>query len=321
MGREQTIGDDSVAAVSMVSNVALAALKGTVGLLFNSRAMLADSLFSLSEVLSTIASKLTDKWRLFYHRKSPFSRRDPVQKANTSLPIAVFVAVLLLLGAMQTIITTLTAIFDRKVAAPGYVAGVVVVVSLVLKELIFQLQFRLSITGEKEREDDVENHRYSLYCSIIVMLGVFGAMAGHALDIPFMLYIDPIMAMIVAILVAYRAYLMVRRAINNSLVTTLVEEDTERFIETVQRVHGIITVEDLLAQEQGHYVKVTAKISVNPRITVTEANDIANRAKVLLMHRFSHVNDVSILVQPYDPGYPYKSNQLGSNEDTPNLLQ
>jgi len=322
MRREQTVGDDSVAAVSMVSNVALAALKGTVGLLFNSRAMLADALFSLSEVLSTVAPKLTDKWRLFYHRKSPFSRRDPVQKANTSLPVAVFVAVLLLLGAMQTIIMTLTAIFEGNVAAPGYVAGVVVVVSLVVKELLFQIQYRLSFVRlEKAREDFVENHRYSVYCSLIVMLGVFGAMAGHALDIPIMLYIDPIMAMIVALLVAYRAYLMVRRAINNSLVTTLVEEDTERFIETVQRVHGIITVEDLCAQEHGHFVKVFAKISVNPRITVTEANDIANRAKVLLMHRFSHVNDVSIFVQPYDSAYPYKGNQLGANDDSPNLMQ
>ncbi|MCM3042178.1 cation transporter [Paenibacillus motobuensis] len=322
MRREQTAAVDSIAAVSMASNFALTALKGIVGIMFNSYAMLADALFSLAEILTTVSSSLTDAWRRFYEHKSPLSRQDPAQKAKSFLPIAVFMAVLILLGAMQTMITTVTAIFEGDILAPGYVAGVVVVVSLVVKELIFQIQYRSSSArAEKEREAYVENHRYSLYCSIIVMLGVFGAMAGHALDIQMMLYFDPIMAIVVAILVAYRAYIMVRKVINSTLATTLFREDTERLIETVQRVHGIITVEDLSAQEQGHYVRVIAKISVNPQITVTEANDIANRAKVLLMHRFSHVNDVSILVLPYDPGYPYKSNQLGANDDMPNLLQ
>ncbi|MNO00897.1 hypothetical protein D3C81_2208860 [compost metagenome] len=52
-----------------------------------------------------------------------------------------------------------------------------------------------------------------------------------------------------------------------------------------------------------------------------EANDIANRAKVLLMNRFSHVSDVSIQVLPYDPGYPYKSNNEGPGDDLPTLIQ
>lgn len=323
MRREQTVATDSVAAVSMVCNFALAALKGTVGLLFNSRAMLADAIYSLSEVLSAVANALMNvKWRLYDRHKQPASRPNATQQANLNLPIAVFIAVLILLGALQTIITTMTAIVEGDIHAPDYVAGVVVVAALVIKEVLFQIQYRsASAQSEKERESYAENHRYSLYCSIIVMLGIFGAMTGHALDVPVMLYFDPIAAIIVAFIVAYRAYLMVKRTISGLMATTLVEEDTERFIETVQRVHGIITVEDLRALEHGHYVRVVAKISVNPQITVTEANDIANRAKVLLMHRFSHVNDVSILVLPYDPGYPYKSNQLGANDDMPNLLQ
>ncbi|MNI78076.1 hypothetical protein D3C73_1344240 [compost metagenome] len=66
---------------------------------------------------------------------------------------------------------------------------------------------------------------------------------------------------------------------------------------------------------------VDAKISVNPRLTVQEANIIANRAKVLLMSRFSHVSDVSILILPYDPGYPYKSNHIEVGDDGPNFIQ
>ncbi|MNT92350.1 hypothetical protein D3C72_2336150 [compost metagenome] len=66
---------------------------------------------------------------------------------------------------------------------------------------------------------------------------------------------------------------------------------------------------------------VDAKISVNPRLTVQEANIIANRAKVLLMSRFSHVSDVSILILPYDPGYPYKSNHDDASDNSTTLIQ
>ncbi|MNP44706.1 hypothetical protein D3C76_1385800 [compost metagenome] len=52
-----------------------------------------------------------------------------------------------------------------------------------------------------------------------------------------------------------------------------------------------------------------------------EANDIANRAKTLLLHRFSHVTDVRIQVAPYEAGYPYKTNNELSDNDTQNLLQ
>ncbi|MNW56181.1 ferrous iron efflux protein F [compost metagenome] len=119
----------------------------------------------------------------------------------------------------------------------------------------------------------------------------------------------------------FQVYRLVKRSIYGSSAPQLREEDAASLVETVQRVHGVITVDDLKAQENGHYVTVTAKICVNPKITVMEANDIANRAKMLLLNRFSHITDVRIHVAPYEAGYPYKSNTEESDSDLPNLLQ
>jgi divalent metal cation (Fe/Co/Zn/Cd) transporter len=62
-------------------------------------------------------------------------------------------------------------------------------------------------------------------------------------------------------------------------------------------------------------------ICVNPRITVAEGQDIAKRVKQLVMKRFVHVTDVVVVVEPYDPGYPYKSNHDPNQEHMPTLLQ
>lgn len=99
------------------------------------------------------------------------------------------------------------------------------------------------------------------------------------------------------------------------------EESAEELMAVVQRVEGVVTVQSIRAREQGHYVVAEIIISVNPRITVLEGQDIAKRVKLLLMHRFLHLSEVMIYVEPYDPGYPYKSNHDPNQEQMPTLLQ
>lgn len=99
------------------------------------------------------------------------------------------------------------------------------------------------------------------------------------------------------------------------------EEDADELMQVVQRVEGVVTVQSLKAREHGHYVVADIVISVNPRITVLEGQEIAKRVKTLLMHRFLHLSEVSVFVEPYDPGYPYKSNHDPNQEQMPTLLQ
>lgn len=99
------------------------------------------------------------------------------------------------------------------------------------------------------------------------------------------------------------------------------EESVEALMQIVQRVEGVVTVQSLRAKEHGHYVVAEIVITVNPRITVLEGQEIAKRVKTLLMHRFLHLSDVLIYVEPYDPGYPYKSNHDPNQEQMPTLLQ
>lgn len=318
MRREQAATADSAAWLGIANHIVLAAFKGVVGLLFDSRALLADALYSASDA----AAMVSDKFKL--HRRP---KKRIVQSVNAPSragePLLVIIlSVFLLMGSFQMGISSIAAVSRGDLVPPGYLAGVAIVISIALKEALFQFQYRQSRKQPGEHTQFlIEAHRYSWYSSVAVLIGVFGTMTGQAMELPALLYLDPAAALFVACMVLWRVYLMVRGSVYGSLISEMQEEDATRFIETVQRVHGVITVEELKAQENGHYVTITARISVNPRITVMEANDIANRAKVLLMNRFSHVSDVSIQVLPYDPGYPYKSNNEGPGDDLPTLIQ
>lgn len=318
MSREQAVPANSAVWLGIANHIVLAVFKGTVGLLFDSKALLAGALHSATDGAALVCGKLK------LPRQTPKNgefRRTGAGKAGEPL-LAIFLSVFLLMGSLQMGISSIGEISQGEIAPPGALAGVAIVISIALQEALFQYQYRqLRRSKSEQLQTLVESHRHSLYASVAVLIGVFGAMTGQEMEVPLLLYLDPVASLLVSVMVLWRVYRMILGTVYGSLISDTQEEDASLFIETVQRVHGVITVDELKAKENGHYVTVTARISVNPRITVLEANEIATRAKVLLMTRFSHISEVSIQVLPYDPGYPYKSNFEGPSDDLPTLLQ
>ncbi|MBP1999007.1 cation diffusion facilitator family transporter [Paenibacillus shirakamiensis] len=318
MSHKQIIHSNAAAWTGITGHLILAVFKGAIGLLCDSKALVADALFTASEA----AEGLAEKFRLPLQKdRLPSAGRRTSSESKEPI-LTMILTVFLLMGAVQTAISAVKAMSANNMTSPTMMAGVSIVIAVALKEALFQFQYRaLKKTREQALDSFMESRRFSLYSSIAVLVGVFGSMAGGALDIEPLLYLDPAAALFIACLILLRGYQMVTRSVYGTLVRELQEENAIDFIDTVQRVYGIIRVEDLKAHEYGHYIVIEVKVSVNPRISVLEAREITNRAKALLMGRFSHVSDVMIQALPYDPGYPYKSNHESDAMDIPTLLQ
>lgn len=316
MTREQAVIPEPPTGI--VGDIVLAVFMGTVGLLYGSLALLAGALYAAYDVAAGLAVRLPGPGHL---RWRPIELMSVRKNSPEPLP-SIFFSVFLLMGVVQLLIAAVTNIVGAGTAPPETFVLAAVLLSMALRETLFQIKLRLSQRKSTcDLQSLVEKHRHALFSSALLLSGVFGAMGGQAWDLPVLVYLEPIAAILVALHVLIQVYRLVKRSIYGSSLSQLHEEDAASLIETVQRVHGVITVDDLKAQENGHYVTVTAKICVNPKITVMEANDIANRAKMLLLNRFSHITDVRIYVAPYEAGYPYKSNTEESDSDLPNLLQ
>lgn len=305
MSRNQAAPANPAASWEVLHHLVMTLFKGTVGFLFDCRALVADALYSASEAAGSI----------------PEDRRK-FRLPGGKMAGWIILTTTVMLGSLLTVISSARAISDGEIEAPEYWAGAVIILALIAKEVHFRYQYREAIKKSKEEVFRlIENHRLSLWSSVISLIGIFGAMTGYVLQISILLYLDPAAALIITGLIGWRIWAIFTGSISKVSFPAIQEEDAQPFVETIQRVQGIITVDHLRAMEHGHYVSISAIITVNPRITVMEANDIAIRAKTLLMSRFTHIRDVSIQFMPYDPGYPYKSNYEGSGEDLPNLLQ
>ncbi|OBY78931.1 cation transporter [Paenibacillus sp. KS1] len=302
--------------VGIIGNILLAGVKGIAGFLSGSQALIADAFHSASDVAGSFAVLVGLK-----AAKRPPDKDHPYGHGKAESIAAIVVSVLLLVVGIELAISAAKSIWNGKVVVPEWYALAAIILSIVAKESMFQYKFRLGKRlSSQALIANAWEHRSDVYSSIAALAGVGGAMIGGRLGISWLLYLDPIAGAVVALLVLRMGYRLVLDSIHSTMDHVLHDEDANPLIRAVQSVDGVITVDELRAREHGHYVIVDVKISVNPRLTVAEGHTVAKRVKKHLLQRFIHVADVFVHVNPFDPGFPYRSQEARS-EDASTLLQ
>ncbi len=318
MNDKQSPQSETVTWTGIIGDFALAVAKGGVGYISGSKALIGDALYSGADAAAKLAETLP--WRPGQGKKSAGTRLIEERRGSKEPVLAILFSVLILMGGLQIAFSAIRDLTTGQLSTHGQLALITVILSILFKEIVFQYQYRyFKKIGDGSHAAYANSHRFSLYTSITVLIGISLSMAGvfwHPL-----LYMDPIAALLTGCLILRKGYSLIVSSVFSKELQELPSEEAANFIETVQRVHGVIRVEHLKAQEQGNYVNLQVKISVNPRITVAEAQEIAECARKLLQHRFVHVGEVHMDVVPYDPGYPYKSNYELVDNDIPTLLQ
>ncbi|MFA9557179.1 cation diffusion facilitator family transporter [Evansella sp. AB-rgal1] len=287
--------------VGIIGNILLAALKAIIGIMANSRALVADAVHSASDVVGSVAVLIGIR-----AAQLPPDKDHPYGHGKAETVTAIIVAVLLFIVGFEIALSAVKAFFEPLVV-PGTIAIYAVVFSIITKELMFRYKMYL---GKKYKSDalitDAWHHRSDVFSSIAALLGIGASIFGGYLGISWLVFADPVASFFVAILIGKMAWKLGSEAIHNTLDHVLHKEDTEEMLLAAQNVEGVLQVDELLAREHGHYVIVDLKISVNPSITVEEGHAIGKKVKEKLMED-NYVQDVRIHINPY-------SNEQGSEK-------
>lgn len=278
-----------------------------------------DALHSAANAAALLAERLP----CFGLRRAS-SRIAKKSGSQAELFISILLSVVIMTGGLQIAVSAVRDLSGGSPEAPDPSALIAVIVSLAINEAVFRYQYRQSRkNGDHRYKNQSENYRFGLYSSLTVTIGVCLSMVGAYYSMQALLYMDSVAALIVSGLVIRKGYTLISRSVYGKPVEQTRHEQCADYFDTIQRVHGVITIEDLKVQDSGYISQVIleVKVSVNPRITVGEAHEIADRIQKLLLHRFIHVAGAHIIVVPYEPGYPYKSNFDLMDNDLPTIPQ
>ena len=291
-GRAQEIRKITV--IGAIVNIILTLLKIIAGVFGRSAAMVADGIHSLSDLLSDIvvlafthiSSKGKDKDHSFGHGKF---------ETLATLIVSVILAAVggrLMVNGVKSIIE---AINGNSIPVPGTIALWAAIISIVSKEILYQATIRTAKRANSPvAMANAWHHRSDALSSIGSLAGIAGAMVlGENWTI-----LDPIASCCISIAIIIVAVKMALPSLEELLETSLPDEIEKDIISVANSVQGVENIHELKTRRNGVSYIIDAHIVVNPRISVTEAHNIATDVENAIREKYGNETQINTHIEP-----------------------
>ena len=279
-----------VSLISMITNVILTLLKLAAGVIAHSGAMVSDAVHSASDILSglivmigvRISSRAPDEGHPYGHERYEC------------------VAALLLSGVLALVGGTigLNAIRDiisgraQEMEAPGMLALIAAVVSIVTKESLF---WYTRGYAKRYRSTALHAEAWHQRSDALSSIGALIGIAGARMGVPVM---EPIASVIIAVFILRVAVRIFREATDQMVDHSCGEELENAFRTTAQGVPGVMGVELLRTRMFGNRVYVDLEIVADPELTLAAAHGIAEQVHDAIEQTYPEVKHIMVHVNP-----------------------
>lgn len=273
--------------VSILVNTGLFGLKLWAGIVSGSIALTADAWHTLSDSISSIIVIIGVK----LSSKKP-DKRHPFGHGRWEQIASIAIGFLLAIIAYDFLKDSILQFRTKEAANFGTLAIVVTVVSILVKEGLAQYAFYVGKkTGNLSVKADGWHHRTDALSSVVVLIGIFFTDRFW--------WIDSVLGIIIALMLFYAAFEIVKEAINKILG----EEPSSELIKKVKALIESTHNENLLPHHYHihNYVntqELTFHIKVNNQMNILHAHKIATNIEKMIKTELNIV--ATIHIEPMD---------------------
>lgn len=283
-----------VTIIGSIANFALLAFKFVAGILGHSAAMLADAVHSLSDfvtdvivlVFVRISNKPQDKDHDYGHGK------------YETLATAIIGILLLLVGfgiLWSGASSILAFMKGEQLEAPGMVVLIAALVSILLKEILYQYTV---IKGKSLNSQAVVanawHHRSDAFSSIGTAVGIGGAiLLGEHWRV-----LDPIAAVIVSFFIMKVAIQLLIPCVDELLEKSLPDEVEKDIEQVLLSFPGVSEPHHLRTRRIGSYCAIEVHVRMDGGITLEEAHTTATAIEHKLKTMLGEGTLINIHVEP-----------------------
>jgi cation diffusion facilitator family transporter len=292
MNREKEIY--KVTLVGSAGNVALLTFKFIAGVMGHSSAMIADAVHSLSDFITDVVVLA------FVHVSAKPQDADHDYGHGKYETFASFVIGLALMAAATGIIVSGVAkLIDwaggKELAAPGWLALAAAIISIIVKEVLYQYTARRGKHLDSQAlVANAWHHRSDALSSIGTAIGIGGAiLLGERWAV-----LDPIASIAVGALIVKVAIDLLKNGMGELMEKSLPEEVENEILDIVRRVPGVKEPHDLCTRRIGNHYAIEMHILMDGDIPLKEAHEKATEMERLLKERYGEETHISIHVEP-----------------------
>lgn len=275
-------------------NLALMVFKFLAGIFGHSAAMIADAIHSVSDFVTDIvvlafvrvSHRPKDKSHDYGHGKFETLATTLIGVALFAVAVGIFVD-----GAKKIVFWA----NGGTLTQPGILALVAALVSIVMKEAIFQYTKRKADQLDSQAmRANAWHHRSDALSSIGTAIGIGGAiLLGERWAV-----LDPIASIVVGALIVKVAFDLLKNGMGELMEQSLPDEVEDEILTIVKNVPGVFEPHDLCTRRIGNHYAIEMHILMDKDIALKEAHDRASEMERLLKERYGEETHISIHVEP-----------------------
>lgn len=277
-----------------VGNLALLIFKLIAGVVGHSSAMIADAVHSLSDFVTDIvvlifvriSVKPQDASHDYGHGKF-----ETIATFLVGLALMMAVVGIIVPGVQKLILWWNGA----DLAAPGWIALWAALVSIAVKELLYQMTVRKGkALNSQLMVANAWHHRSDALSSVGAAIGIGGAIwLGQRWTM-----LDPLASVVVGLMLTKVVWDLLKTSMNELTEGSLSEETEQEIMEIITAVPGIQQPHNLRTRRIGNHIAIEAHIRMDGSMSLNEAHEQATAVERKLKERFGSSTYVSIHMEP-----------------------
>ncbi|MBN1352338.1 cation transporter [candidate division KSB1 bacterium] len=277
-----------ITVIGMLVNFLLMLLKLLIGIPLHSISLIADGIHSLSDLATDIVVLFSTRFA-----RRPADLNHPYGHGKLETVGTQVIAFVLLLSGAGIAWSSGKALFDQQVYRPGIWIIIIALISVVSKEVLFQMT--RSVAKETHSSSLYANawhHRSDAFSSVAVLLGGVAGLFGFG-------YGDQIAGLVVAFMIMGVA----GKLSYENLMELIEHAADEASIEKIERVLSdfkeIYHWHKLRTRRIGSELYLDVHILVEPTISVLESHRLTEQIEMAIEERCMRPVNVLIHVEPH----------------------
>lgn len=280
------------------TNIGLAALKTTFGILGHSPALLAEGINSTSDVAYYVVASIFVRMA-----NKPADDEHPYGHRQLESIAALIVGSFIVTTAVAVFWGSIDKMWDILSGGEASRGALDIALWIALLTVVIKLFLTIYVRelGKQTKNPVVEalayDHRNDLFSASAASLGIFLGQRG----LP---WVDPLAGALVALLILRTGIYILRESSVDLMDAVPSRELAEQTTQLLKSVPGALQLEEMQAHRFGPHIVVNLTIGVEGKLSVCEGNQIAHQVEALVCKGLSNVSRAHVHYHPAKLGEP-----------------
>jgi cation diffusion facilitator family transporter len=271
-------------------NSVLGVTKVGVGIVGNSRGLVADGFHSLTDLASDAAVLFA-----MSVAQRPPDRNHPYGHHRIASIVTLLIAISLVLLCGGLIVESLKTLQAGRAVVPTSWTLAVALASIGVKEVLFRITLRAAQASDSRLLlVNAWHHRTDGITSLAAAAGIAAAMALG----PEWALVDTVVGVLLGAVLGVEGIRLLRRAVDDLMDAAPSDALVDDLREHILAVPGALSYHDFRARRLGDMVEIDFHLLVSPELNIRAAHEVATEVKRELLARHPEVLRVLIHLEP-----------------------